>query len=209
MARLPVNKPYTITQKFGVADSNSKFGYHTGLDLAVPLYRLVLAPEAGVIQSISSQQYNGKVVQIKGKSGKYHRLMHNSSFKVVAGQSVKEGQEVATAGSTGLSTGVHCHWDVCTVKSPTSFSQFIDPNKWLAATNKPVVTYPKWVKVTGLKGAFVRSKPSTSAPLAGSRYLPFGTPFRVAGVVKGQSINGNARWYKTMYSNYVWSGNAK
>lgn len=70
-------------------------------------------------------------------------------------------------------------------------------------------TYPKWVKVTSKGGAYVRSKPTTASPLAGSRYLPYLTPFRVSGVVKGQSIGGNSTWYKSMYGNYIWSGNAK
>lgn len=67
--------------------------------------------------------------------------------------------------------------------------------------------YPKWVRVTSGWGAYVRTAPNTSAPLAGSRFLPYGTPFRVAGVVQGQSINGNANWYKSMYGNYIWTGN--
>jgi hypothetical protein len=72
----------------------------------------------------------------------------------------------------------------------------------------PVSEYPKWVRVKSGWGAYVRSAPNTSAPLAGSRFLPFGTPFRVAGIVTGQSVGGNNKWYKSMYGNYIWSGNA-
>ncbi len=71
----------------------------------------------------------------------------------------------------------------------------------------PAPTYPRWVKVNTARGANVRSAPRTSAPRAGSKYLPFGTPFRVAGVVTGENINGNNKWYKSMYGNYVWTGN--
>lgn len=69
--------------------------------------------------------------------------------------------------------------------------------------------YPRWVRVSSKGGANVRSKPTTASPLAGSRYLPYLTPFRVAGVVRGQSINGNRQWFKTMYGHYVWTGNVK
>lgn len=67
--------------------------------------------------------------------------------------------------------------------------------------------YPKWVKVKTLRGANVRSAPNTTSKLAGSRYLPYGTPFRVSGIVNGENVGGNNKWYKSMYGNYIWTGN--
>jgi hypothetical protein len=58
--------------------------------------------------------------------------MHNNSFSRGNG-AVNEGDQVALAGTTGLSTGVHCHWDINKEGTyPTSFGSFIDPAKWLA-----------------------------------------------------------------------------
>lgn len=206
MARRPVNLPYTITTGFGVPDSNSKFGYHTGVDYAKPVGSAVYAPEQGVVTDTSSYQYNGLVVQIKGYDGLYHRKMHNSKVLVSVGQSVKEGQQVALSGNSGLSTGPHVHWDICSAKIPTAFSQFRDPDKWLATP--PPVIYPKWVMVK-VPVLYVRSAPRTSAPLAGSRFLLFGTPVRAAALVTGESVAGNNKWYKSMYGNYFWSGGVK
>lgn len=126
MARLPLNQPYTITNPFGVPDSNAKFGKHSGIDYAVPLNRPVYAPVSGTLTNIVSPT-GGNMVVIK--SGKYwHRLMHNHSFSRSNG-AVSEGQEVGKAGTTGLSTGVHVHWDVNTQGTyPTSFAAFINPS---------------------------------------------------------------------------------
>lgn len=136
MARRPVNAPYTITTQFGVPDSYAKFGRHSGVDYAVPLNRPIYAPVSGQLTNIVSPT-GGNMVQIfDGKY--YHRLMHNNSFSRGNGQ-VNEGDEVAKAGTTGLSTGVHSHWDVATRADPTSFSDFIDPMEYIkqGGTVKP------------------------------------------------------------------------
>jgi lysozyme len=46
--------------------------------------------------------------------------------------------------------------------------------------------------------------PSTAAPVV--RKLEAGTPFTVTGIVIGQSVEGNAHWYRTGGNAYVWSG---
>lgn len=126
MARVPVNKPYTITTPFGVPDSNAKFGKHSGIDYAVPLNRPVYAPVSGNLENIKSPTGGNMVVIYDGKY--WHRLMHNNSFSRGSGF-VNLGDEVAKAGTTGLSTGVHVHWDVNTEGVyPTSFSAFINPD---------------------------------------------------------------------------------
>lgn len=128
MARYPVNKPFAVTTEFGVPDSNALFGKHSGLDFGIPLNRPIYAPCSGTLERVISPTGGNMVRIYDGKY--YHRLMHNNSFSRANGE-VREGQEVAKAGTTGLSTGVHSHWDVATKKIPTSFADFIDPNKYI------------------------------------------------------------------------------
>jgi hypothetical protein len=149
MPRRPVNNPYTITTEFGVPDSYAKFGRHSGVDYAVPKNRPVYAPASGTLTNIVSPT-GGNMVQIfDGRY--YHRLMHNSSFSRGNGR-VNEGDEVAKAGTTGLSTGVHVHWDIADRATPTAFSQFINPATFLAtptnsnqgATGMKIGSEPNW-----------------------------------------------------------------
>lgn len=131
--RVPVDQPYKVTTGFGVPDSNAKFGRHSGIDYAVPTGRPVYAPASGQLTKVVSPTGGNMVVIFDGKY--YHRLMHNSAFSRDNGN-VSEGQEVAKAGTTGLSTGPHVHWDVNTQGTyPTSFSAFVDPNKLLEGGN--------------------------------------------------------------------------
>lgn len=129
--RRPVNSPYTITTEFGVPDSYAKFGRHSGVDYAVPLNRPVYAPVSGTLTNVVSPT-GGNMVVIKDNQGFTHRLMHNNSFSRANG-AVNEGDQVALAGTTGLSTGVHSHWDINREGTyPTSFASFISPADWLA-----------------------------------------------------------------------------
>lgn len=135
MARRPVNSPYSITTEFGVPDSYAKFGKHSGVDYAVPLNRPIYAPTSGQLENVVSPT-GGNMVVIKA-NGLTHRLMHNNSFSRGNGW-VNEGDEVAKAGTTGLSTGVHSHWDINKEGTyPTSFSSFVSPADWLAGTITP------------------------------------------------------------------------
>lgn len=123
--RRPVNDPYRITTDFGVTDSYAKFGRHSGIDYAVALNAPVYAPSSGQLTNVVSPTGGNMVVIFDGNY--YHRLMHNNSFVRQNGY-VQEGDVVARAGTTGLSTGVHVHHDINTEGIyPTSFSKFVNP----------------------------------------------------------------------------------
>ena len=50
---------------------------------------------------------------------------HNSSLLVKVGQRVSRGQVIAKAGSTGYSTGPHCHFEV------RKNGSYINPEPWI------------------------------------------------------------------------------
>lgn len=126
MTRIPVNKPYSTAQSipFGDPDPKAFFKRHSGIDYAVPLNRPIYATVSGQLTNVVSATGGNMVRIFDGKY--YHRLMHNNSFSRSNGP-VNEGDEVAKAGTTGISNGVHSHWDVATQAVPTNFNQFINP----------------------------------------------------------------------------------
>lgn len=63
-----------------------------------------------------------------------------------------------------------------------------------------------WVRVDKEK-ACVRSLPDTkSGILSGSKYLYKGNTFQAKGIIEGENISGNNKWFISWKNNYVWSG---
>lgn len=211
MPRRPVNAPYTITTEFGVKDSYAKFGYHSGTDYGVPYGRPIYAPASGSLTNVVSPTGGNMVVINDGQF--IHRLMHNLAFSRTNG-SVQEGDQVATADSTGLSTGNHCHWDINSEGTyPTSFAAFKDPFKWLQGGYKPVVipnptpTLQANQRVlSNPTGVNQRAAPSTTSSII-KEWAYDKEPYTFKGYVIGESVNGNNIWFVGALSGgYFYSG---
>ena len=105
-----------ITSSFGTRYIFGSYSYHSGIDIAVPYGSTIKAADGGTVVysgtgSGSNWSY-GKYVIIDHGKGKQTYYAHNSSLLVSAGQKVHQGQAIAKAGSTGRSTGSHCHFQV-------------------------------------------------------------------------------------------------
>lgn len=87
-------------------------GGHRGLDIAASYGTPVKASAAGKVV-VSGWYYSyGKCVVIDHGNGVRTLYGHNSSLNVSVGQYVSQGQQIAGVGSTGYSTGNHCHFEV-------------------------------------------------------------------------------------------------
>ena len=86
---------------------------HAGLDFTAETGTPVYATGDGIVEIASAQGdgYGNKVV-IKHGFGYETLYGHNSRILVRTGQRVKRGQTIALVGSTGKSTGPHCHYEV-------------------------------------------------------------------------------------------------
>lgn len=98
---------------------------HTGVDIAAPMGASIVAATDGVVQHSGGLGGYGNAVIIDHGGGIATLYAHNSQLLVSVGQSVKRGQVIAKAGSTGYSTGPHLHFEVR--KNGT----YINPAPWI------------------------------------------------------------------------------
>jgi lysostaphin len=86
---------------------------HKGIDIAAPIGTPVVAAAAGVVVSAgwNSGGY-GNLVDIQHADGSLTRYAHNNRILVQVGQQVEQGEQISEMGSTGYSTGPHCHFEV-------------------------------------------------------------------------------------------------
>ena len=103
-----------ISSRFGGRKSPGGIGStnHQGIDIAVPYGTPIYAADGGTVTYAGWMGGYGYLVQIDHGNGYVTRYGHNSSLTVSVGQKVYKGQQIARAGSTGNSTGNHCHFEV-------------------------------------------------------------------------------------------------
>ena len=103
-----------ITSRFGGRSSPGGIGStnHKGIDIAVPRGTPIYAADGGTVTYAGWMGGYGYLVQIDHGNGYETRYGHNSRLTVSVGQKVYKGQQIARAGSTGNSTGNHCHFEV-------------------------------------------------------------------------------------------------
>ena len=123
----PVPSSNVITSPFGMRlhPVLGVYRMHTGIDIAANTGASIVAAADG--QVIFSGYYGGYgyTVIIDHGDGISTLYAHNSALLVKEGDTVKRGQVIAKAGSTGLSTGPHSHFEVRKNGVP------VNPMDWL------------------------------------------------------------------------------
>ena len=86
--------------------------YHSGMDIAVDYGTPIHAANNGTVIYSGWLGGYGNAVMIDHGGGLVTLYAHNDSLTVYEGQYVNRGTVIAYAGSTGWSTGPHCHFEV-------------------------------------------------------------------------------------------------
>ena len=101
-----------ITSNYGGRSLFGTYNFHGGLDIAVPTGTSVTAADGGTVVTSEWHPSYGYYVVINHGNGKTTYYAHNSKLLVRVGEKVYQGQVIAKSGSTGNSTGPHCHFEV-------------------------------------------------------------------------------------------------
>ena len=139
---LPVpSDQFVLTSPFGMRISpfTRAADFHKGLDLSAPTGTPVYATADGVVsfagrypisQSVAWWRF-GNVVTLTHSDRFITIFGHLDTIKVKAGQTVKQGEIIATVGSTGWSTNSHLHYEIRSdLEQPGSFIP-IDPRIYI------------------------------------------------------------------------------
>jgi murein DD-endopeptidase MepM/ murein hydrolase activator NlpD len=108
----PVAGP--VTSGFGVRQDplTGEASNHPGMDFGAPAGTPIRAPARGVVLSAGPRGGYGNAVEIDHGNGLVTLYGHAAELLVSKGDSVEPGQEIATVGSSGRSTGPHLHFEL-------------------------------------------------------------------------------------------------
>jgi murein DD-endopeptidase MepM/ murein hydrolase activator NlpD len=137
---LPADQ-FVLTSPFGnrVSPFTRTADFHKGLDLSAPTGTPIYATADGVVTfagrvalgtSVNWWRF-GNVVTIKHSDRFITIYGHCDTVKVKTGQTVRQGETIATVGSTGWSTNSHLHYEVRTDLELADRFDPIDPRIYI------------------------------------------------------------------------------
>jgi len=103
-----------ITSGFGPRHDpiSGEDSLHPGLDVGAPEGTPIRVPAGGVVLSAGPKGGYGNAVEVDHGNGLVTLYGHAAEVLVSKGEFVQPGQEIATVGSSGRSTGPHLHFEV-------------------------------------------------------------------------------------------------
>ena len=116
----PISGPITSPFGWRVHPISGSRRFHSGLDIGGDYGMAVHAAADGTVIYSGWISGYGNAVIIDHGGGITTLYGHNQSLSVSVGQSVSRGQVIAACGSTGNSTGPHCHFEVRQNGEPVS-----------------------------------------------------------------------------------------
>ena len=85
---------------------------HYGLDIANKTGTPVYAPVDGVVTMADDLYYSGNTLILDHGMRVFSTFLHMDTITVEVGETVKQGEQIGTIGSTGRSTGPHLDWRI-------------------------------------------------------------------------------------------------
>lgn len=103
-----------ITSSFGkrVSPFTGEKSVHMGIDIASNIGSPILAPADGIVIFTGTKEGFGNFVMVAHGYGIVSHYGHTAQVLVQPGQAVRRGDQIATVGMTGRTTGPHVHYEV-------------------------------------------------------------------------------------------------
>lgn len=125
-----LQRPLFVMPTRGIPTSG--FGYrwgvlHGGIDVANSIGTPIYAASDGVVIDVGPTAGYGAWVKIRHSDGTVTLYGHINTWLVTVGEQVMAGDQIATMGNRGNSTGPHLHFEVL-----LNGTDRIDPTAWLA-----------------------------------------------------------------------------
>ena len=122
---LPVDGWISSGYGYRISPFTGKRAVHRGVDIASAAGTPVVAPADGVVIFSGVKEDFGNFIMIAHGYGVVTRYGHNAHNLVQSGQKVKRGDQIATVGSSGRTTGPHLHYEVWVNGRPSNPKKFI------------------------------------------------------------------------------------
>lgn len=116
----PLNGPVTSEYGWRTHPIYGNARYHSGIDIGGDYGLGISAADSGTVSYAGWISGYGYTVIIDHGNGISTLYGHNQALNVSVGQNVSQGEIIAECGSTGNSTGPHCHFEVRINGEPTS-----------------------------------------------------------------------------------------
>ncbi|NLG55661.1 MAG: M23 family metallopeptidase, partial [Rhodococcus sp.] len=124
-------RPLFVLPTIGVFTSSfgARWGtLHAGVDIAAPIGTPIVSVADGTVLESGPASGFGMWVRVLHDDGTVTIYGHINESMVSAGQRVMAGDQIATVGNRGWSTGPHLHFEV-----HLNGTDKVDPVQWLAA----------------------------------------------------------------------------
>ena len=109
-AHWPLDQRGYVTQGQALADSTKDD--HPGIDIAVPVGRLVRAAGGGTVLQTGEHEAYGRFVLIEHPEGYQSMYGHLSRILAIQGTPVRAGTVIGRSGDTGRSSAPHLHFEI-------------------------------------------------------------------------------------------------
>jgi murein DD-endopeptidase MepM/ murein hydrolase activator NlpD len=91
-------------------DNGEPMAPHLGVDIAAPSGTPIHAPAGARVAIAEPYFLEGNFTMLDHGHGVFSEYLHQSEFKVKAGDPVQRGDVIGLVGQTGRATGPHSHW---------------------------------------------------------------------------------------------------